>query len=88
MEAEEKRDIVLILKINKAYNLRNTEDAKEIYAYIRKEKPFKSKLGEVFQNRVRVLAKGESSGFTCLFCRKGNAPDGVICPRCAEKVYG
>ncbi len=89
MERTDKQnDAVLMLRISRAYNLRNVDDAKKVYAYVQEKNPFKSQLGEIFRNRLRLLAKGEITEFPCLFCRKGNAPDGIICPECMGKLTG
>lgn len=87
-QTDKKSDIALILKINNTFDLKNVEEAKKVYAYVQSKKPFKTKVGEIFQARLQLLAGGKGSGLPCLFCGKGQAANGIICPECAGRVPG
>ncbi|MCM1136206.1 MAG: hypothetical protein NC400_11615 [Clostridium sp.] len=89
MNSEDKRkDIALILKINQTFNLTRTAEAKKVYTYVQTKKPFRTQIGAVFQTRLQRLANGGGRDFPCLFCKAENAPNGVICQDCIDKLTG
>lgn len=89
MDLEDKRkDIALILKINQTFDLTKAAEARKVYSYVQKQKPFRTQVGTVYQARLQRLANGSSQNLSCLFCKKENVSNGVICQDCIDKLTG
>ncbi len=81
-----KRDFILIEKFCSQYDLRDEENAKKLYAFIKEKNFFGTNIGVAFTNRLGKIANDHSVDYSCIICKAQTTDNGVVCKQCMAKI--
>lgn len=90
MNQEDKKklqnDILLATEISRQFDLKNTEEAGKVVAFLHTRKPFLSPRGAAFQQRIEALAQDSDTACSCMLCMQKEAEGGIFCQDCMAVI--
>ena len=79
------KEISMIIKLDRQYDLSNPEIAKKTYIFIKQKNVFKTPAGARLIQRLERNSTGAVVKDTCIFCGKNPGNNKLLCDTCVNK---